>query len=143
MNMTDKERMTLITKIQDELCNIGDYVYPDHDVYINKTIERMEQMLGQLMQSFYDEHTYIKLRDNEDGEISYRYFEKGDVCALCRMAAQHYAWDDCDDTYSIVEIMCDGVELEYTGWQPGMVYEFREVESGKIVYSNAFPQWDH
>jgi hypothetical protein len=72
-----------------------------------------------------------------------KYFEKGDVGALCYKASQFYAWDDCDDTYRIDEIMCDGRELHYVGWQPGMLFEFKDLTTGEIVYSAKFMQWDH
>ena len=143
MNMTDKERIEYIRRIENEVSSIADYVYEDGDRYLNKGLARIEAMLAQLKNSFLDEHTYILFRERETGGQTYRYFEKGDINSLCRTAAQYYAFSDCDDTYAIERIMCDGVELEYAGWQPGMVYEFFETESGKIVYSNAFPQWDH
>ena len=102
----------------------------------------MRKTLELLKNSFYDENTYIKLVDRETGDVVMKYFEKGDVGALCYKASQFYAWADCDDTYRIEEIMCDGRELEYVGWQPGMLFEF-ESEDGGIVYSASFPEWDH
>lgn len=143
MNMTDKERIEYIRRIESEVSSIADYVYMDGDAHLNKGLARIEEMLTLLKNSFLDDHTYIKLRDRETGEKIYKYFEKGDVNALCRTAAKFYAFDDCDDTYAIERIMCDGVEFEYAGWQPGMLFEFFETESGKIVYSNTFEQWDH
>ena len=143
MNMTDKERIEYIRRIESEVSSIADYVYMDGDAHLNKGLARIEEMLTLLKNSFLDDHTYIKLRDRETGEKIYKYFEKGDVNTLCRAAAKFYAFDDCDDTYAIERIMCDGVEFEYAGWQPGMLFEFFETKSGKIVYSNAFPQWDH
>ena len=141
MNMTDKERIEYIRRIENEIDCIANYM--DGDVPLNRGLKRIEAMLSQLKKSFLDDHTYIKLRDRETGEKIYKNFEKGDVNALCRTAAYYYAFDDCDDTYAVERIMCDGVELEYAGWQPGMLFEFFETESGKIVYSNEFPQWDH
>lgn len=141
--MTNKERIEYIHRIESEVSSIADYVYMEGDAHLNRSLERVEEMLTLLKNSFLDDHTYIKLRDRETGEKIYKYFEKGDVNSLCYAAAKFYAFDDCDDTYAIERIMCDGVELEYAGWQPGMVFEFYEVESSKIVYSNAFPQWDH
>jgi hypothetical protein len=99
--------------------------------------------LSVLKNSYLDPHTYIALKNNETGEIEKRFFEKGDVGALCYKASQFYAWSDCDDTYKIVEIMCDGRELEYVGWQPGMLFEYRDVESGEIVASAEHWEWDH
>ena len=52
------------------------------------------------------------------------------------------AFADCyDDT--VDEIVWDGRPVHYTGWQPGMTIEFADDETGEIVYSGCFPEWDH
>lgn len=58
-----------------------------------------------------------------------------------RMAERVAFSDCCDDCLD--EIVFDGERVEYVGWQPGMLIEFRSCETGEIVYSNTFPQWDH
>jgi hypothetical protein len=143
MNLTPSEQLDLIRRIENMVSNLGVYLYLDKDAHVNRQIDCIENALDVLKNSFYDENTYIKLRDRETGEFEYRYFEKGDVGALCYKASQYYAWSDCDDTYEIVEIMCDGRELEYVGWQPGMLFEYRDVESGEIVASAEHWEWDH
>ena len=143
MNLTKHEQLDLIRRIENEVSNLGDYLYPEKDAHVNATITMLEASLAVLKQSFYDENTYIKLRDRETGAIEMRYFEKSDIGALCYKASQIYAWSDCDDTYEIVEIMCDGRKLEYIGWQPGMLFEYRDVESGEIVASAEHWEWDH
>lgn len=143
MNLTKHEQLDLIRRIENEVSNLGDYLYPEKDAHVNATITMLEASLAVLKNSFYDENTYIKLRDRETGAIEMRYFEKGDIGALCYKASQIYAWSDCDDTYEIVEIMCDGHELGYLGWQPGMLFEFKDLVTGEIVYSATFECWDH
>ena len=143
MNLTRHEQLDLIRRIENMVSNLGDYLRPDKDAHANRQIDTIENALDVLKQSFYDENTYIKLVDRETGEIEYRYFEKGDVGALCYKASQFYAWSDCDDTYAIEEIMCDGHELGYLGWQPGMLFEFKDYTTGEIVYSAEHMQWDH
>ena len=143
MNLTKSEQLDLIRRIENQISNLGDYLYPEKDAHVNATITMLEASLAILKNSFYDENTYIKLRDRETGAIEMRYFEKGDIGALCYKASQIYAWSDCDDTYEIVEIMCDGHELGYLGWQPGMLFEFKDLVTGEIVYSATFECWDH
>ena len=143
MNLTKSEQLDLIRRIENQISNLGDYLYPEKDAHINATITMLEASLEILKQSFYDENTYIKLVDRETGEIVMKYFEKGDVGAVCYYAARFYAFDDLDDTHRIEEIMCDGHELGYLGWQPGMLFEFKDYTTGAIVYSAEFPQWDH
>ena len=133
----------LISRIDNELSSLADYLFPDNDKYVNHSFERIEMLMRALKDSFLDKNTYIKLVDRETGEVVMKYFEKGDVGALCYKASQFYAWDDCDDTYRIEEIMCDGHELGYLGWQPGMLFEFKDYTTGEIVYSAEHMQWDH
>jgi hypothetical protein len=142
MNLTKHEQLDLIRRIENEISNLGDYLYPEKDAHVNATITRLEASLAVLKNSFYDENTYIKLVDRETGEVVMKYFEKGDIGALCYKASQYYAWSDCDDTYRIEEIMCDGEPVFYKGWQPGMLIEFYDL-NGTIVYSAEFMCWDH
>ena len=133
----------LINRIDSELSSLADYLFPDNDKYVNNSFNRIEILMRALKDSFLDKNTYIKLVDRETGEVVMKYFEKGDVGALCYKASQFYAWSDCDDTYRIDEIMCDGHELGYLGWQPGMLFEFKDYTTGEIVYSAEHMQWDH
>ena len=133
----------LIKRLESEIGALADYLFPDNDSTVNNAFADIEFLLGKLKDTYLDKNTYIKLRERETGEITMRYFEKGAVDALCYKAAQFYAWSDCDDTYEIVEIVCDGHELRYVGWQPDMLYEFKDLTDGRIVYSAEFPEWDH
>ena len=142
MNLTKSEQLDLIRRIENMIGNLGDYLYEMKDSHANRQKDTIENALYVLEQSIYDENTYIKLRDRETGEVVMKYFEKGDVGALCYKASQFYAWSDCDDTYRIDEIMCDGRELYYVGWQPRMLFEFVS-EDGGLVYSAEFPEWNH
>jgi hypothetical protein len=132
----------LISRIETKMSELADYLFPDNDKYINHLVGDIEMLINALKDTYLDKNTYIKLVDRETGEVVMKYFEKGDVGALCYKASQLYAWADCDDTYRIEEIMCDGVELYYRGWQPGMLFEFVS-EDGGIVYSANHMQWDH
>ena len=143
MNLTAAEQLELIKKIETEVGGLGDYLYEERDPHMNACVKRIETALAVLRRSFYDENTYVKLIDRESGEVVMKHFEKGDVGSLCHYAARCYAFSDYDDTYRIDEIMCDGQKLEYVGWQPGMLFEFRNIESNQIVYSAAFEHWDH
>lgn len=142
MNLTKHEQLELIRKIENMVDTLGYYLYPQKDPYANRKIDTIENALSVLKQSFYDENTYIKLIDRETGDVVMKYFEKGDVGALCYKASQYYAWSDCDDTYRVEEIVCDGEKIHYVGWQPGMLFEFRGGYN-EIVYSATFPEWDH
>jgi hypothetical protein len=115
MFLNKEEQMQLIRTIEDEVVSLGDYLYPDNDAHANASIGRIEAAISMLKNSYLDPNTYIAFRDNETGKVEKRFFEKGDVGMLCYKAAQYYAWRDCDDTYSIDEIMCDGEAIFYKG----------------------------
>lgn len=140
--MSKEVQMDLIRKLENEVSGLADYLFPEGDKHINRSFERIELTIRMLKDSFLDENTYIKLVDRETGEVVMKYFEKGDIGALCHKASQFYAWSDCDDTYYIDEIMCDGKEIVYTGWRPNMEFRFKD-ETGEVVYDAFFPEWDH
>ena len=127
----------LISRIETKVSELGDYLFPDKDKYTNRLVSDIEMLIREL------KNTYIKLVDRETGEVIMKYFEKGDVGALCYKASQFYAWSDCDDTYRIDEIMCDGHELCYMGWRPCMEFKFKDMTTGKVVYDAFHEQWDH
>ena len=142
MLLNKDEQLKLIHTVSDEISSIADYLYIEKDAYINAAMERIESALSLLKDSYKDPNTYVALKDRETGEIRKIFFEEGDLGGLCYKAAQYYAWRDCDDTYDLDEIMYGGEAIYYKGWQPGMLFEFYDC-NGTIVYSNAFPQWDH
>lgn len=53
-----------------------------------------------------------------------------------------YAFDDFYEVRVHV-ILMDGRECKYIGWQPGMVYEYCDCETGEIVFSADYPEWNH
>ena len=94
--------------------------------------------------------SYAVLQDPDDGQyytISAPSTEGFDTQArrddwlLCTVA-KHHAFNDCGG-YDVLEVVVDGRRVEYVGWQPGMLYEFADCETGEIVWSASFPEWDH
>lgn len=139
--LSDRQREFFI-KIKHELRHLADYIYPDGDIHANCCLERLECMINEFEDTFKDKNTYVQLIDRETGEVSRKHFFKGDVDALCHYTSRLYAFNDIDETYTVDKVVCDGVTLRYVGWQPGMVFRFVD-ESGNIVFSNSYEQWDH
>lgn len=50
-------------------------------------------------------------------------------------------FDDLDDE-TVVKIYFKGKEVEYAGWQPGMKYEYKDLD-GNTVWVGYFEEWDH
>ena len=61
---------------------------------------------------------------------------------LCRQVSHIYAFNDCTDE-EIVLIVHKGHELEYVGWQPDMLFEYKDKMTGETVWEGYFPSWDH
>lgn len=55
--------------------------------------------------------------------------------------SKRIAFDDIDGI-TVQKIYFRGKELEYAGWQPGMKFEFTDL-NGKTVWVGQFEEWDH
>ena len=87
---------------------------------------------------------YSILNDQGECVIEYAYYaddpKSGDT--LLRHAAEMICFGDCSD--EIVEaIVVQGWKVEYVGWQPNMLFEFRDQVTGEIIWSEYFPKWEH
>lgn len=87
------------------------------------------------MTNYFYETTY------DDGEKYITFFDTKDE--LFYELAKIYAFDDLDIGMGVTEIICEGSNCYYRGWQPDMVIEFAYEESGETVWSGQFPEWDH
>lgn len=67
--------------------------------------------------------------------------EANNAEAFFRKLAHTICFADCSDE-EVIFISYQGKELHYTGWKPNMLMEFAD-EAGEIIYSRAFPEWDH
>lgn len=143
MTLTKHEQIELVQRIKDQVSSLGDCLYFDGNEQINSSIELIERSLTVLLNSFYDENTYVRVVYPEDGDVKTKYFEENDIGAVCLYAARLYCFDDIDTSYEVDEIVCRGRLLSYVGWQPDMLFEFKDVETGEIVYSAHFPNWEH
>lgn len=87
---------------------------------------------------------YSILNDQGERVIEYAHYaddpKSGDT--LLRDAAEMICFSDNSD--EIVEaIVVQGWKIEYLGWHPDMLFEFRDQVTGEIIWSERFPQWDH
>lgn len=55
--------------------------------------------------------------------------------------SQRICFDDLTDE-TVQKIYYKGKEVEYAGWQPGMKYEYKDLD-GNTVWVGYFPEWDH
>jgi hypothetical protein len=55
--------------------------------------------------------------------------------------SKRIAFDDLDDI-TVQKIYFKGKELVYVGWQPGMKFEYTDLE-GNSIWIGYFEEWDH
>ena len=104
----------------------------------NKTTEITLDMDGYA----YYSNCYI-LRSREDGEIIVKPYDGKKADVMMRDVSKIICFSDCDDTFEVIKIVYMGREVEYTGWQPGMVMSYEYTVTGDEAWSGCFPQWDH
>lgn len=95
-------------------------------------------------ENHYSYIAYSILNDSGERVMEYTIYEDSPEAAntLLREAAQMICFADCSD--EIVEsIVIQGWKIDYVGWQPDMLFEFRNQETGEIIWSESFPQWEH
>lgn len=90
----------------------------------------------------YYSNCYI-LRSREDGEIIVKSYDKEKSEVMMRDVSKQICFSDCDDTYEVIKIVYHGREVEYNGWQPGMVMSYDFAGTGDEAWSGVFEQWDH
>jgi hypothetical protein len=90
----------------------------------------------------YYSNCYI-LRNREDGEIIVKSYDKEKSEGMMREVSKQICFSDCDDTYEVIKIIYHCREVEYTGWQPGMVMSYNYVGTGDEAWSGVFEHLDH
>lgn len=55
--------------------------------------------------------------------------------------SKRIAFSDCSGE-EVFNIIWQGKEVEYVGWQPNMRFEYKDFD-GKTVWVGEFPEWDH
>lgn len=89
-----------------------------------------------LKNAYEENHLILIEPDGEERQIAY-----ADSEGLFEDAAKVYCFSDCCDE-AVKEIVFDGKQCFYCGWQPNMLYEFVD-EDGNKVFSAYYPDWDH
>lgn len=150
--MTKQEQIELLQKIRDNISGIFDGIADefDEDSDMYQCIADVEQDLDTLAISLaegeidenvnYYEYCFYDY-DNEIEETVHKSYTKAEAEIMMRRICKVLAFSDCTDEH-IGKIVYRGREVEYIGWQPGMVYEFAD-SNGVVRYSAAFPEYDH
>lgn len=84
---------------------------------------------------------YIVIRDENDRLCCY-VFKRTETYHLFRCVSEAICFSDCT-LLEVEEIVFNGKHVEYVGWQPNMLFEYCDIETGEIVWSNSYPNWEH
>lgn len=76
-----------------------------------------------------------------DGEFHMETFGKITENAFFTKVSYKICFDDCDNS-NVHKIFYKGKEVEYAGWQPGMKFEYKDLD-GYTVWVGYFEHWDH
>ena len=103
-----------------------------------------ENMLDEVLPDGYAHYSncYI-LRDTEDGEVVIKGYDNDKSEVMMRDVSKHICFADCDGTWEVIKIVYHGREVEYNGWQPGMVMSYDFSGTDDEAWSGCFPEWDH
>ena len=153
--MTNREKYEVLRGIYNTLSGLFDCLYNEYDEEVNETMSEVESdiinLLVQYEADFVAEkenhcHRYSNcyiLRDREDGEVIVKTYDDDKVDVMMRDVSKIICFSDCDDTFEVVKIVYKGREVEYAGWQPGMVMSYEYTVTGDEAWSGCFPQWNH
>ena len=78
---------------------------------------------------------------DSDGDAHSETFGQITADKFFTKVSKKICFDDLDDS-SVQKIYYKGKEVEYAGWQPGMKYEYKDLE-GNTVWVGYFEEWDH
>ena len=118
------EALELLAKLSNDIYGLFDYFYDPHDTHGVIAMSEIEKQLKQLELMLGESDTYVEILDNETEEISRKYYDSDDVYALCHEAAKFYAFDDLDDTYSIITLMLGEQRDLLCGMAAGDAFHF-------------------
>lgn len=76
-----------------------------------------------------------------DGEPHIEAFGQITKDAFFTKVSRKICFDDLDDS-TVHKIFYKGKEVEYAGWQPGMRFEYEDLDCN-TVWVGWFPEWDH
>ena len=153
--MTNREKYEVLRGIHNTLSGLFDCLYNEYDDEANEAMCEVESeiinLLVQYEADFVAEkenhcHRYSNcyiLRDREDGEVIVKTYDDDKANTMMRDVSKVICFSDCDDTFEVVKIVYKGREVEYAGWQPGMVMDFKDKETGISTWGCCRPDWEH
>ena len=134
----------IINAFEDNGCMPEDEVEDYRDIVGRYTDKFEEELIKAKDDNYANRYSncYI-LKHREDGEVIVKAFEDRHKDTMMREVSKHICFSDCDDTFEIIKIVYSGREVQYTGWQPGMIMTYEYIDTGDDAWSEGFSHWDH
>lgn len=150
--MTKQERLDLLETTMDAIDGIFSKIAfecqdDDETLEALSDIERNLSILKRsLEEGEYDEsvnyYEYLVYDFDEEQEIRvHKPYAPEDANKMLEDASKTICFSDCSDE-RVSKIVYRGREVQYAGWQPGMVYQFIDA-NGKVVYTTVHEEWEH
>lgn len=135
----------IINYLDDNYCLTADDIAEYKNIMADYAAEyATEELLDEVLPSdcAYYSNCYI-LRCREDGEVAIKAYDKEKSEVMMREVSKLICFSDCDDTWEVIKIVYHGREVEYNGWQPGMVMSYDYAGTDDEAWSGCFTEWDH
>lgn len=78
---------------------------------------------------------------DSEGTAHSETYGKIDIDKFFTAVSKRICFDDLSDE-TVQKIYYKGKEVYYVGWQPKMVYEYKDLD-GNTIWLGNFPEWDH
>ena len=87
-------------------------------------------------------HTFVKYEQEGESGIDFYSDSPEDADKVLYDVSYMICFADCCDI-SVNRIVIQGYEVEYAGWQPDMLFEYIDKETGESIWSRHFSRWNH
>ena len=122
-------------------------IHPEDALILDNIKESLEALVDRVCsyqpkEINYDDHTPSWcVYTDYDGNVYSKHYGKIDEDFFFTSVSKMIAFDDLYDI-TVQKIFYKGKEVEYAGWQPGMKFEYTDLD-GNTIWVGEFPHWDH
>lgn len=107
------------------------------DTLEEQLANRIERICAKQPKAISSSYLY---RDSE-GILINKFYPHIDTDKFFYEVSRRIAFSDCSNEEVLI-IIWHGKEIEYAGWKPNMVYEYKDLD-GNTVWVGQFENWDH
>lgn len=132
---------TKVNEIFAEYQKANNITSGDIDPFNTARLEHIEEALAELIERVCHIPDSFYIYRDAEGIAHTATYKGSSTDKFFNDISYKLAFDDCSNE-AIVAIFYQGKEVRYAGWQPGMKYEYKDLD-GNTVWVRDFPNWDH